>query len=100
MVRKKQQIDRAKKRTKGKGDEEEPERDSTVSHALETLQSLVFQDDKDRCKSALLKELVRGFALLFSYSFYSIGAIVETEVSAWNVLTLTARVHMHRVYPP
>ncbi|KAH7983908.1 hypothetical protein HPB52_015216 [Rhipicephalus sanguineus] len=56
MVRKKQ-IDRAKKRARWKGDEEEPKWDSTVCHALEALQGLVFQGASDRCKSALLKEL-------------------------------------------
>ncbi|XP_075732506.1 uncharacterized protein LOC142775070 [Rhipicephalus microplus] len=90
MVRKKQQIDRAKKRTKGKGDEEEPEKDSTVSHALETLQSLVFQDDNDRCKSALLKELYKRAPLLAA-AYCGHASSVEALLNAGNDVNVVTR---------
>ncbi|KAL1432414.1 hypothetical protein MTO96_013172 [Rhipicephalus appendiculatus] len=89
MVRKKQ-LDRAKKRARWKGDEEEPKWDSTVCHALEALQSLVFQGANDRCKSALLKELYKRAPLLAA-AYCGHTPSVEALLNAGNDVNVTAR---------
>lgn len=89
MVRKKQ-LDRAKKRSRWKADEEEPKWDSTVCHALEALQGLVFQGVNDRCKSALLKELYKRSPLLAA-AYCGHNPSVEALLNAGNDVNVTAR---------
>ncbi|XP_077502093.1 uncharacterized protein LOC144113066 [Amblyomma americanum] len=89
MVRKKQ-LDRTKKRSRWKTDDEEQKWDLALCHALEALQAIVFQSANDRSKAALLKELYKRAPLLAA-AYCGHKPSVEALLKAGSDLNVTAR---------